>query len=115
MLLHNARSVAATRDRAPAPPRSPARSSASGTIERGTIVSSLDRLGSIGDRADDPPTERLRHRFLVYMGVLMSVGALVWGGLCLAFGLLLPSIIPFGYLVVTAVNLGWFAATKGFA
>jgi tRNA A-37 threonylcarbamoyl transferase component Bud32 len=75
---------------------------------------SLHRLGSIGDRADDPPTERLRHRFLVYMGLLMSIGALVWGGLSLAFGLTIPSIIPFGYLVVTAVNLGVFAATKGF-
>ena len=75
----------------------------------------LHRVGSIGDRADDPPAERLRHRFLVYMGVLMGLGAMVWGGLSLAFGLLLPSVIPFGYLVVTAINLGWFAADKGFA
>ncbi|HEY2744282.1 MAG TPA: hypothetical protein VGL86_06655 [Polyangia bacterium] len=29
---------------------------------------SLHRLGSIGDRPDDSPSERLRHRFLVYMG-----------------------------------------------
>jgi serine/threonine protein kinase len=78
------------------------------------MADSLHRLGSIGDRADDSPTERLRHRFLVYMGVLMSMGALVWGGLSLAFGLIVPSIIPFGYLVVTAVNLGAFAATKSF-
>src|SRR5207248_3224497 len=86
----------------------------SGTLERGAMGDSLQRLGSIGDRGDDPPTDRLHHRFLVYMGVLMSVGALVWGGLSLAFGLILPSIIPFGYLAVTALNLGWFAADKGF-
>ncbi len=75
---------------------------------------SLHRLGSIGDRPDDSPSERLRHRFLVYMGVLMSLGAMVWGGLSLAFGLLIPSVIPFGYLVVTAINLAWFAGTKSF-
>ena len=74
----------------------------------------LHRIGSIGDRADDPPPERLRHRFLVYMGVLMAFGAMVWGGLSLALGLVVASAIPFGYLVITAVNLGLFAATKRF-
>jgi Protein kinase domain len=74
----------------------------------------LHRIGSLGDRPEDSPPERLRHRFLVYMAVLMSLGAMVWGGLSLAFGLRRASLIPFAYLVVTALNLGGFVATKSF-
>jgi serine/threonine protein kinase len=74
----------------------------------------LHRLGSIGDRPDDSAPLKLQHRLLVYMGSLMAVGAVVWSGLSLAFGLVLPGAIPLGYLVVTALNLGWFASSKRF-
>jgi hypothetical protein len=74
----------------------------------------LHRLGSIGDRPDDDAAERLQHRFLIYMGVLMALGALVWSGLSLAFGLMMPGAIPLGYLAITALNLAWFAASKRF-
>ncbi len=74
----------------------------------------VHRLGSIGDRPDDSGAQRLQHRLLVYMGVLMALGALVWSGLSLAFGLLVPAAIPLGYIVVTTLNLLWFASTKRF-
>src|SRR5438477_603120 len=35
----------------------------------------MHRLGSIGDRPGDPPSQRLQHRLLVYMGVLMALDA----------------------------------------
>ena len=38
------------------------------------------RLGAIGDRPEDDEAQRLAHRFLVYMGVLMSFGTDNAGG-----------------------------------
>jgi serine/threonine protein kinase len=74
----------------------------------------VHRLGSIGDRPADTPAQRLQHRLLVYMGVLMALGAAVWSGLSFGFGLLIPGVIPVGYIVVTILNFGWFSVSKRF-
>lgn len=83
-------------------------------MEEGGGGSWLHRLGSIGDRSGDPPAQKLQHRLLIYMGVLMALGASVWSGLSLGFGLLLPGVIPIGYIVVTVLNYLWFASSKRF-
>jgi hypothetical protein len=83
-------------------------------MEEGGDDSWLYRLGSIGDRADDPPAQKLQHRLLIYMGVLMALGASVWSGLSLGFGLTLPGVIPIGYIFVTILNYLWFASSKSF-
>jgi signal transduction histidine kinase/DNA-binding response OmpR family regulator len=74
----------------------------------------LDRLGAIGHLPDDPDVEKLRKRFLVYMGTFMSGGGLLWGSMAAWKGLMLPAVIPFGYTAVTLVNMSFFAATKRF-
>ncbi len=71
-------------------------------------------LGAIGDRPGDDEAERLRHRLLVFMGVLMSGGGLLWGSLALGFGIPIAASIPYGYVVITAINLGAFRTTKNF-
>jgi tRNA A-37 threonylcarbamoyl transferase component Bud32 len=86
----------------------------SGTNPTATQPGLLRRIGSLGDRADDRPAARLQHRFLVYMSLLMALGAVVWSALSLGFSLLIPGVIPLGYLVATTANLGWFAASKRF-
>lgn len=79
-----------------------------------TLLRLTASIGSIGDRPDDTDHERLQHRFLVFMGVLMSLGGSIWGTLCLGFGLWQQSLIPYGYVVLTAVNLWYFARSKNF-
>ncbi len=74
----------------------------------------LVRIGEIGDRPCDGWSEQQRHRVLVYMGLLMSVGGLVWGTAGLLTGLLLPVAIPYAYPVVTALNLSFLHRTKNF-
>jgi signal transduction histidine kinase/CheY-like chemotaxis protein len=78
------------------------------------MIEILQRLGSIGDRPDDSDEERLKHRFLIYMGAAMSVGGIVWGSLAATFGLFLPAVIPYGYVVLTVVNLGILSFTRDF-
>lgn len=49
--------------------------------------------------------ELIRRLFFVYLSVFMSMGALVWGLLCLYFNLTEASYVPFGYMAFTAVNI----------
>ena len=77
-----------------------------------TVAELALRLGAIGDRPEDDESERLRHRLLVFMGVLMSVGGLLWGSLAMWFGLWMAACIPYAYVVITALNLLAFRATK---
>ncbi|MCB9594978.1 MAG: PAS domain-containing protein [Sandaracinaceae bacterium] len=80
-----------------------------------TVAELALRLGAIGDRPEDDESERLRHRLLVFMGVLMSVGGLLWGSLAMWFGLWMAACIPYAYVVITALNLLAFRATKRFS
>ncbi|MCB9613041.1 MAG: response regulator [Sandaracinus sp.] len=79
-----------------------------------TSTSWVARLGSIGDRPGDDDTTRLQHRLLVYMGVLMSGGGVLWGSIAASQNLFLPAVIPYGYTVVTIANLTYFRFGKRF-
>lgn len=72
------------------------------------------RLGAIGDLPTDSDGTRLQHRLLVFMGVLMSGGGLLWGSIAASQNLFLPAVIPYGYTVVTFFNLLYFRFSKNF-
>jgi len=74
----------------------------------------LEILGSMGDRPQDDQETRLHHRLLIYMALLMSGGGLLWGSLSLWFEFYIPAVIPFGYVLVTGLNLLYFARYKRF-
>ncbi|MFZ5630653.1 MAG: ATP-binding protein [Spirochaetota bacterium] len=72
-------------------------------------------IESIGALPDDSPGLKLQKRFLVYLGSAMSLGGILWGSLSVYFGLTLPAVIPYGYVVLTVLNLSVFAVFKNFA
>ena len=74
----------------------------------------IERIGAIADRPDDDQETRLRHRLLILGGLLMSGGGLLWGSLSVLFGLVFESVVPFGYVVLTAVNLALLKRAKNF-
>lgn len=74
----------------------------------------LRRIGAIADRPGDPSEELLRHRILIYAGMGMSGGGLLWGTLSAIFGLFRQSLVPYGYVVITALNLTVLAKSKNF-
>lgn len=74
----------------------------------------LARTAALGNRPGDSDEEKLQHGFLVYMGLLMSCGGLVWGALSVYYDRLLPSLIPFGYAILTALNFAYFGVSKNF-
>ncbi|MEZ4239685.1 MAG: HAMP domain-containing sensor histidine kinase [Myxococcota bacterium] len=81
------------------------------TVPLRRIRDAIDALGRSPGATDD---EHLPVRFLVWMGVLMSTGGLFWGVLSAACGLWASSTVPFGYVVLTALNLGVLARTRRF-
>ncbi|HSH04133.1 MAG TPA: response regulator [Anaerolineae bacterium] len=71
----------------------------------------FDKIGSIGDQEGDTQQARMEHKLLVYMGLFMGGGGILWGTICFFYGLYVPAIIPYGYTVLTVVNfagLYWF-------
>jgi len=71
-------------------------------------------LSCIGHEDDDTHVIKQRKEFLIYMGLIMSGGGIVWGSLCLWFGLTMPAVIPYGYTVLTALNFLYFYFSKNF-
>ncbi|NNC84424.1 MAG: hypothetical protein HKN79_12695 [Flavobacteriales bacterium] len=47
-----------------------------------------------------------------FFSVFMMCGALVWGVLCLIYGYRMPSLIPFGYIILTLFNFLFFGSLK---
>ncbi len=71
-------------------------------------------IAAIGNKGTDTDKEKLQHGFLVYMGLLMSGGGLLWGTISVYNGLILPSVFPYGYTILTAVNFTYFYFSKNF-
>jgi class 3 adenylate cyclase len=69
---------------------------------------------AIGDRPLDTDDEKLKHHFLISMGVLMSFGGIVWGTISFYYGIVVPAMIPYGYTLLTAANLTYLNYSKNF-
>ncbi len=72
------------------------------------------RVAAIGDRPGDDREERTKHRLMLFAGTLMSGGGLLWGSISVYGGLWEQSLVPYGYVVVTALNFATFALWKNF-
>lgn len=79
------------------------------------LLKRLQPILAIGDRETDTEDEKREHGFLIYMGMLMSVGGVLWGTLCLLHGLYLPASIPYAYICITLLNFTYLYFTKNFA
>lgn len=79
-----------------------------------SIIQKLNFLSSIADQAHHTPEEKQRHRFLIYMGVLMSFGGILWGTITVLGGIYYQSLIPYGYFCITILNFIYLYNTKNF-
>ena len=74
----------------------------------------LDKIVALGDSPQASEEQLSANHFLIYMGLLMSVGGLIWGSISLAYDLYVLSLIPYGYAVLTAINFAYFRYSKHF-
>jgi len=69
----------------------------------------LSKLANVGALPTDSDHDRLHKRFLIYVALLMNCGGLMWGSICIFFGFHLQAAVPFGYIVLTVMNLFYFS------
>ncbi|MCX6352660.1 MAG: hypothetical protein NTX03_12500 [Bacteroidetes bacterium] len=74
----------------------------------------FDRISRIGVVANDDENTIHQKQFLVYEGILMSAGGLMWGTIVVFLNRKMQSAIPYGYIVLTFFNLFYFAKSKNF-
>jgi signal transduction histidine kinase len=75
------------------------------------IIKNLSRIGNL---PQDDENVALRKQFLIYQGLFMSGGGLLWGTLLFVFHYPIPSVIPYGYAFITIINFYAFGYTKNF-
>ena len=71
-------------------------------------------LSTIADTPNNSAEERRQHSFLIYIGMFMSSGGLVWGTIALFSGLPYQAMIPYGYGVITIFNFTYLYYSKNF-
>lgn len=78
------------------------------------LLKYLKPILEIGNKPTDTEDIKREHGFLIYMGLLMSIGGFFWGTLCLLGNMYIPAIVPYTYIVLTAVNFFYLYKTKNF-
>lgn len=68
----------------------------------------------IGNKPTDSEDAKREHGFLIYMGLLMSFGGILWGTLCLFNEMYIPMAVPYTYVVITTANFLYLNKTKNF-
>ncbi|MCO4845439.1 MAG: HAMP domain-containing histidine kinase [Sulfurovum sp.] len=71
-------------------------------------------LLTIADTSRNTDDEKRQHGFLIYMGLLMSTGGLVWGTLCLYHDIYIAAMVPYAYIIITILNFTYLYFTKKF-
>lgn len=78
------------------------------------MTSAIKHFSSIGHKLGDSEEIKVQKSFLVFLATFMSLGGLVWGSLTMYYGILVPSLIPFGYVAISFVNIVAFKYSKNF-
>jgi adenylate cyclase len=78
------------------------------------ITQKIIAIVTIGDKLHDSEEEKLEHHYLIYMGLLMGFGGIMWGSISYYYRLFIPSIFPFAYTTITIFNFTYFYFSKNF-
>lgn len=79
-----------------------------------SVKSLLASLARIADTPTSTDDEKIAHTFLIYLGIFMSVGGIIWGTISVISGLLYQALIPYAYAVITSVNFIYLYYSKNF-
>jgi signal transduction histidine kinase len=71
-------------------------------------------ITAIGVNTSDSDELRIQKNFMIYFGIAMSGGGLVWGVICYVLGLHAESSIPLGYGGLTLLNFFYFYRWRNF-
>ena len=78
------------------------------------VVKAIQKLLTIADKDTSTDEERRHHGFLIYMGLLMSSGGLLWGSICVYHGIYIAAAVPYSYIMITVLNFTYLYYSKNF-
>ncbi len=78
------------------------------------IIENFNKITSLENLPDDSEENKLNKKFLILMAIFMSFGGILWGSICLVYGLHIPMLIPYSYTVVSFINISLFSIFKKF-
>lgn len=79
-----------------------------------SVKSLLHHLAMIANTPESTDNEKIAHSFLIYLGLFMSFGGIVWGTISIMSGLVYQALIPFGYTFITAINFIYLYYSKNY-
>lgn len=74
----------------------------------------LNAIATIADTPTSTDDEKISHSFLIYLGLFMAVGGMIWGTITVLVGLAYQSAIPYAYAVITLFNFTYLHYSKNF-
>ncbi len=78
-------------------------------------TASTDWIAALGAQPDDSDETKLRKRLILIFATVMSLAGLVWGTFAyVLYDSLIATVPPYGYALLTVVNVVWFARSRNF-
>jgi len=74
----------------------------------------IDIISSLADQLDSSQEQKQNFRFLIYLGIAMSCGGIIWGSILLFDGLNYQSLLPYSYALITFFNFLYLRYSKNF-
>lgn len=74
----------------------------------------VDWLNLIGVSKDETARIISSKNLVVYLAIFMSFGGFTWGSLLLYYNLPVAALIPYGYILISLINILSFSRTKNF-
>lgn len=79
------------------------------------MIDWINNFSTLGHKESDTPELRIQKSFLVFLATFMSCGGVLWGTIALANGLVEQSLIPYGYVLLSVINLIYLKQSKNFS
>ncbi len=78
------------------------------------LLVKVQKILTIADKEGDSEELKRQHGFLIYMGLLMSSGGMVWGTICMFYEIYIAAVVPYTYILVTVLNFTYLYYSKNF-
>ncbi len=76
------------------------------------FLAHFNRILTIGDTKASTAQERLQNSFIIYIGILMSLGGIIWGVVAFSQGFYVQAIAPLAYPLITTLNFIYLYYSK---
>ena len=78
------------------------------------MINWINTFSTIGHLSSDSTETKIQKSFVVFLATFMSCGGILWGTISMYNGLTYQSSIPYGYILLSGLNMIYFKHSKNF-